>query len=164
VRLIALVSSGGETTVSGSVEIGDVGDPHASGGMSEWAGQWRRADVVILTALRLEYDAVLEVDAGSVQGSTWEQTTGPSGPPLYLHMAALAAVEGVAFDAGTLIDVILDHEQRFWQTEAAARRPNHGRRAAGAAARRSGDASRRDPQRGRRAGPLHTAGAAAAQP
>jgi len=40
---------------------------------------------------------------------------------LYLHMAALAAVEGVAFDAGTLMDVILDHEQRFWQTEVATR-------------------------------------------
>ena len=40
---------------------------------------------------------------------------------LYLHMAALAAVEGVAFDAGTLMDVILDHEERFWKTEAAAR-------------------------------------------
>ncbi|HEX7941970.1 MAG TPA: tetratricopeptide repeat protein, partial [Gemmatimonadaceae bacterium] len=38
---------------------------------------------------------------------------------LYLHMAALAAVEGTAFNAGTLMDVILDHEERFWQTEAA---------------------------------------------
>jgi hypothetical protein len=36
-------------------------------------------------------------------------------------MAALAAVKGIAFDAGTLLDVILDHEKRFWQTEAAAR-------------------------------------------
>lgn len=40
---------------------------------------------------------------------------------LYLHMAALASVEGIAFDAGTLMDVILDHEQRFWQTEATTR-------------------------------------------
>lgn len=39
---------------------------------------------------------------------------------LYLHMAAVAAVDGVAFDAGTLMDAILDLEQRFWQTEAAA--------------------------------------------
>lgn len=39
---------------------------------------------------------------------------------LYLHMAALAAVEGIAFEAGTLMDTILDHEQRFWRTEAAA--------------------------------------------
>src|SRR5262249_45880970 len=38
---------------------------------------------------------------------------------LYVHMAALATVEGVAFDAGSLMDMILDHEQRFWRTEAA---------------------------------------------
>lgn len=43
------------------------------------------------------------------------------GRVLYLHMAALAAVEGVAFDAGSLMDAILDHEQRFWVSEAAAR-------------------------------------------
>jgi nucleoside phosphorylase len=40
---------------------------------------------------------------------------------LYLHMAALAAVEGVAFDAGSLMDVILDHEERFWISEGIAR-------------------------------------------
>src|SRR6185503_19871534 len=50
--------------------------------MTKWAGQWRRADVVILTALRLEYDAVLEVDAGAVKGSMWERSTGPNGLPL----------------------------------------------------------------------------------
>jgi len=50
--------------------------------MSDRAEPWRRADVVILTAIRLEYDAVLKVDAGAVQGSTWERTTGPSGLPL----------------------------------------------------------------------------------
>lgn len=43
------------------------------------------------------------------------------GRVLYLHMAALAAVEGVAFDAGSLMDAILDHEQRFWVSEAAPR-------------------------------------------
>ena len=53
--------------------------------MSEWAEPWRRADVVILTALRLEYDAVLQVNAGAVQGSTWERTTGPSGLRLALR-------------------------------------------------------------------------------
>ena len=36
---------------------------------------------------------------------------------LYLHMAALAAVEGVEFDAGSLMDVVLDHEERFWMRE-----------------------------------------------
>jgi nucleoside phosphorylase/tetratricopeptide (TPR) repeat protein len=59
----------------------------------------------------------------------------PSGPPvalvgagfdrvLYLHMAALAAVEGVALTAAggvaSLMDVILDHEERFWTNEASA--------------------------------------------
>lgn len=35
---------------------------------------------------------------------------------LYLHMAALAWVEGLAFEANTLMDVVLDHEERFWDT------------------------------------------------
>ncbi|RYZ40872.1 MAG: tetratricopeptide repeat protein [Myxococcaceae bacterium] len=35
---------------------------------------------------------------------------------LYIHMAALATVEGLPFDSRTLMDVILDHEERFWQT------------------------------------------------
>ncbi len=33
---------------------------------------------------------------------------------LYLHMAALAAVEGLRFEAHNLMAVILDHEERFW--------------------------------------------------
>ncbi|EAU66905.1 tetratricopeptide repeat family [Stigmatella aurantiaca DW4/3-1] len=37
---------------------------------------------------------------------------------LYLHMAALAWVEGLAFDAATLMKVILDHEEHFWETQA----------------------------------------------
>ncbi|WP_233261617.1 tetratricopeptide repeat protein [Vitiosangium sp. GDMCC 1.1324] len=37
---------------------------------------------------------------------------------LYLHMAALASVEGLAFEANTLMDVILDHEERFWEVRA----------------------------------------------
>jgi nucleoside phosphorylase len=51
----------------------------------EWSRQSRRVDVVILTALRLEYDAVLQVDTGAVRGSTWEHTTGPSGLPVALR-------------------------------------------------------------------------------
>ncbi len=50
--------------------------------MSEWDAAKRRADVVILTAIRLEFDAVLEVDAGAVPGSTWEVVSGPSGLPV----------------------------------------------------------------------------------
>jgi tetratricopeptide (TPR) repeat protein/nucleoside phosphorylase len=37
---------------------------------------------------------------------------------LYLHMAALASVEGLAFEANTLIEVILDHEERVWEVRA----------------------------------------------
>lgn len=34
--------------------------------------------------------------------------------PLYIHMAALAAAEGVVIQAGELLEYVLDHEQRFW--------------------------------------------------
>ncbi|WP_249039729.1 tetratricopeptide repeat protein [Archangium gephyra] len=37
---------------------------------------------------------------------------------LYLHMAALASVEGLPFEANTLMEVILDHEERFWNVRA----------------------------------------------
>jgi tetratricopeptide (TPR) repeat protein/nucleoside phosphorylase len=37
---------------------------------------------------------------------------------LYLHMAALASVEGLSFEAKTLMDVSLDHEERFWEVRA----------------------------------------------
>jgi tetratricopeptide (TPR) repeat protein/nucleoside phosphorylase len=37
---------------------------------------------------------------------------------LYLHMAALATVEGLEFEAHTLMDRVLDHEERFWEARA----------------------------------------------
>ncbi|WP_340371390.1 tetratricopeptide repeat protein [Hyalangium rubrum] len=37
---------------------------------------------------------------------------------LYLHMAALAFVDGLPIAADTLMDVILDHEERFWGANA----------------------------------------------
>ncbi|MHA7630538.1 tetratricopeptide repeat protein [Corallococcus sp. M7] len=37
---------------------------------------------------------------------------------LYLHMAALAEVEGSKFEAHSLMDVVLDHEERFWESRA----------------------------------------------
>ena len=37
---------------------------------------------------------------------------------LYVHMAALAAVEGLSFTAESLMEEILDHEERFWLTQA----------------------------------------------
>jgi nucleoside phosphorylase len=45
-------------------------------------GEDRRADVVILTAIRVEYEAVRKVEAGAVPGSTWDDWTGPSGLPI----------------------------------------------------------------------------------
>ncbi|HSS02192.1 MAG TPA: hypothetical protein VLM79_34275 [Kofleriaceae bacterium] len=50
--------------------------------MSEWHPETRRADVVILAAIRLEFDAVLKVDAGAAEGSAWELERGPSGLPV----------------------------------------------------------------------------------
>ncbi len=35
---------------------------------------------------------------------------------LYLHMAALASVEELPFAANTLLEVILEHEEHFWET------------------------------------------------
>jgi tetratricopeptide (TPR) repeat protein/nucleoside phosphorylase len=37
---------------------------------------------------------------------------------LYLHMAALATVEGLEFKTNDLMKVVLDHEERFWETRA----------------------------------------------
>jgi nucleoside phosphorylase/tetratricopeptide (TPR) repeat protein len=37
---------------------------------------------------------------------------------LYLHMAALAAIEGLDFAAQSLMNVVLEHEERFWETRA----------------------------------------------
>jgi nucleoside phosphorylase len=45
-------------------------------------GETRQVDVVILTAIRLEFDAVRRVDAGAVLGSEWEEVPGPSGLPV----------------------------------------------------------------------------------
>lgn len=86
--------------------------------MSEWDLETRRADVVILTALRLEFDAVLDVDAGAVPGSAWEQTRGPDGLPLAfrpfvvahqrpLRVAVAAAPDmGAVAAASTLLPLI----------------------------------------------------------
>lgn len=61
------------------METDNVRDPDPTGVMT---GQGRHADVVILTALHEEYDAVLQVDAGAVPGSTWERTTSADNLPL----------------------------------------------------------------------------------
>jgi hypothetical protein len=42
----------------------------------------RQVDVVILTAITLEYQQALKVDAGAVPGSVWEQEPGPNGLPV----------------------------------------------------------------------------------
>ncbi len=45
-------------------------------------GKIREVDVVIVTAIRLEFEAVLQVDAGAVPGSIWELASGSSGLPV----------------------------------------------------------------------------------
>ncbi|MCU0650342.1 MAG: hypothetical protein MUF00_20320, partial [Gemmatimonadaceae bacterium] len=42
-------------------------------------GASRRVDVVIVTAIPLEYEAVLKVDAGAVPGSVWREAKQPNG-------------------------------------------------------------------------------------
>ena len=50
--------------------------------MSTSGGGTRRVDVVILTAITLEYQAALQVEAGAWVGSRWEQEKGPNGLPV----------------------------------------------------------------------------------
>jgi nucleoside phosphorylase len=47
-----------------------------------WEMRTRRVDALILTAIRLELDAVLCVDAGAVPNTNWEMSSGPSGLPV----------------------------------------------------------------------------------
>ncbi|WP_239014962.1 hypothetical protein [Archangium violaceum] len=42
----------------------------------------RKVRVVILTAITLEYQAALQVEAGAWEGSHWEEETGPNGLPV----------------------------------------------------------------------------------
>jgi nucleoside phosphorylase len=68
------------STISGREEsLPPAREPDA---ISGWSRGTRPVDVVILTAIRLEFDAVLQVDAGAVPGSAWERATGPSGLPV----------------------------------------------------------------------------------
>lgn len=50
--------------------------------MSALDRETHRADVVILTAIRLEFNAVLKVDTGAVPNSMWLLVKGPSGLPV----------------------------------------------------------------------------------
>ncbi len=47
--------------------------------MDEIAEAGEQIDVAIVTAIKLEYDALLKVDAGALPGSTWERRPGPTG-------------------------------------------------------------------------------------
>jgi nucleoside phosphorylase len=74
--------------------------------VSVWDAATQRADVVILTALRLEFDAVLAVDAGAVSGSAWEIAAGPRELPVAFRSfvgdggAALRVAVAVSADMG----------------------------------------------------------------
>jgi nucleoside phosphorylase len=71
-----------------------------------WDKAAQRADVVILTALRLEFDAVLAVDDGAVSGSAWEIAAGPGGLPVAFRSfvgdggSALRVAVAVSADMG----------------------------------------------------------------
>ncbi|MFY0567443.1 tetratricopeptide repeat protein [Archangium lansingense] len=47
---------------------------------------------------------------------------------LYVHMAALAVVDGLSFSAESLMEEILDHEERFWLTQAQPKLQTDGER------------------------------------
>jgi tetratricopeptide (TPR) repeat protein len=100
------------------VETGDVRHPDTSAVMTRWAEAGCRVDVVILIALRLEHDAVLQVDAGAAPESTWERTAGPSGLPVAFQSfearagrplrvaAAVAADMGATAAANVLLPLV----------------------------------------------------------
>lgn len=78
-----------------------------------------------LAVTRAEREEVFAQAAAAF--AAWRRRAKAPGPPidlddarfgrvLYLHMAALAAVDGLDFDAASLMDQILDHEERFWIT------------------------------------------------
>jgi nucleoside phosphorylase len=74
--------------------------------VSVWDAATQRADAVILTALRLEFDAVLAVDAGAVSGSAWEVVPGPRELPVAFRSfvgddgGALRVAAAVSADMG----------------------------------------------------------------
>lgn len=82
-------------------------------------GAPERADVVILTALKEEYDAVLQVDTGAVPGSAWERRPGPSGTEVafrafgsvdgsVLHVAVTRAMEMGTVSAVSAVAPLVD--------------------------------------------------------
>jgi hypothetical protein len=55
-------------------------------------GPSETAGVVILTAIRLGFDAVLEVDVGAAAGSVWEIGAGPNERGRALHIAVAVSL------------------------------------------------------------------------
>ena len=91
--------------------------------MTAWAGE-RRADVIVLTAIPLEFEAVLDVEAGAVPGSSWDKLSGPSGLPLAFRSfavdtgrplrvaAALAPAMGPTAATHTLVPLVEELKPR----------------------------------------------------
>jgi nucleoside phosphorylase len=73
---IAAVAPDDRVAAAGRMQMhaGDLGPADAP--------RHRVVDVVIMTAIPLEFDAVRAVDAGAVPGSTWESGRSPSGLPV----------------------------------------------------------------------------------
>ena len=58
--------------------------------MQEWVQGTRQVDALVLTALRMEFEAVLEVDAGAVPNSAWEEMRSPFGLPVAFRSFVVA--------------------------------------------------------------------------
>ena len=92
--------------------------------MSGWTAESRHVDVLVLTVLRLEFDAVLRVDAGAVPASTWEVTHGPSNLPVAFRAftistgrplrvaVAVSADRGATAATNTLLPLVADLKPR----------------------------------------------------
>jgi len=68
--------------VKGSALLGGAHTGRYARGMAASGGSIHRADVVILTAIPLEYEAAMQVRAGAWKGSLWDEGTGPNGLPV----------------------------------------------------------------------------------
>jgi tetratricopeptide (TPR) repeat protein/nucleoside phosphorylase len=99
----------------------------ADAALGEWLGATPPDELTPLAAQADEREKVFHEAAerfAKERGKMYQRramvplTDGRFERVLYLHMAALASVEGLKFEANTLMDVVLDHEERFWETQA----------------------------------------------
>ena len=58
-----------------------------------------RIDVLVVTAIKLEYDELLKVDTGAAAGGTWETRTGPTGFEVSFRTFGVAGGASLRFAA-----------------------------------------------------------------